>query len=156
MSGVCVGGGWWTPDTLGERIRWWDWAVLTLNIELLRYWAEREREGKDRLREDTTTTTTNQPTPWHGGLVGPCVLLQYVFGAHSGTAIGPEGGKALAVPLAQLTALQQLNLRCSNGKEEALKGQRRTFFASKGDEGPDGHPICGEREFGDETELHRF
>ncbi len=42
-------------------------------------------------------------------LFGPCA--HYVFGAHSGNAIGPEGSKALAVPLEQLTARQKLNLR---------------------------------------------
>jgi hypothetical protein len=35
----------------------------------------------------------------------------------SGNAVGPEGGKALAVPLEQLTALQQLDLRYSKGGE---------------------------------------
>ncbi len=46
------------------------------------------------------------------------VLLNFVFGAHSGNAIGPEGGKALAVPLEKLTALQQLDLRCSKGGDD--------------------------------------
>jgi hypothetical protein len=48
------------------------------------------------------------------------LFLQYVFGAHSENAIGSEGGKALAVPLELLTALQNLNLRCSKQGEGEL------------------------------------
>jgi hypothetical protein len=45
-------------------------------------------------------------------------------GTHRENAIGPEGGKALAVPLEQLTALQQLNLRCfKEGEGELHKAE---------------------------------
>ncbi len=43
-----------------------------------------------------------------------CFRIRLVF-IRSGNAIGPEGAKTLAVPLEQLTALQRLDLRCSEG-----------------------------------------
>ena len=75
----------------------------------MRMWGQREPETETET--ETESEGRSKGKSLHSKFqhtLSACLLLP-----RSGNAIGPEGGKALAVPLEHLTALQQLDLRCS-------------------------------------------